>query len=284
MNDDIEEIHKQAVLRGEDQYVDPVTKYKVFTSLAAERRGKCCGLKCRHCPYGHFNVKNQPRSALPVKATLLLNSSSLLKSKIAAGSALTILFWSSGKDSYLTYLSLLGDSRPLLLATSFDAESGIIAEQNVHISSVYDQVHALKADLLAIPLKVGVDYVTSVKEGINLVETMLNPNSVNLAFGDLHLKDICDWRNNAFTPYSCIYPIFGVPYKVLKERLFVQNNVKQPKIYFSAINNPLLKSLFKVGEEITLQVMDEISTISPKLDEFGENGEYHSFVKFEKKE
>ena len=33
------------------------TGYKVFTVLAHEKRGKCCGSACRHCPFDHENVK-----------------------------------------------------------------------------------------------------------------------------------------------------------------------------------------------------------------------------------
>jgi len=55
--DDIEEIHKNAMLRGSTTYIDPATGFTVFTELAHLRRGKCCGSMCRHCPYGWENVK-----------------------------------------------------------------------------------------------------------------------------------------------------------------------------------------------------------------------------------
>lgn len=29
----------------------------VFTALYHRSRGSCCGNGCRHCPYGHENVK-----------------------------------------------------------------------------------------------------------------------------------------------------------------------------------------------------------------------------------
>ena len=28
----------------------------VFTEAYHLRRGRCCGSRCRHCPYGHVNV------------------------------------------------------------------------------------------------------------------------------------------------------------------------------------------------------------------------------------
>jgi len=38
-------------------YIDPATGYKVIPSYVHEKRGKCCGNMCRHCPYGWSKVK-----------------------------------------------------------------------------------------------------------------------------------------------------------------------------------------------------------------------------------
>mmetsp|Transcript_21198 Transcript_21198/g.45992 ORF Transcript_21198/g.45992 Transcript_21198/m.45992 type:complete len:486 (-) Transcript_21198:168-1625(-) len=55
---DIEEIHRDAILQKQSTYIDPHTDFTVFTELAHLKRGKCCGNKCRHCPYGWSNVRN----------------------------------------------------------------------------------------------------------------------------------------------------------------------------------------------------------------------------------
>jgi hypothetical protein len=44
--------HDQAVLRGEDSYIDPISGYQVFTAEYHKKRGYCCQSGCRHCPYG----------------------------------------------------------------------------------------------------------------------------------------------------------------------------------------------------------------------------------------
>ena len=54
---DIEEIHEQACKDKQDGYIDPDTGYWVFSRFYHEKRGKCCGNLCRHCPYEHINVK-----------------------------------------------------------------------------------------------------------------------------------------------------------------------------------------------------------------------------------
>ena len=57
--DDIEELHKNACINKAKTYIDPKSGYSVFTAYFLQNRGKCCGSKCRHCPYNWINVKNQ---------------------------------------------------------------------------------------------------------------------------------------------------------------------------------------------------------------------------------
>ena len=56
----------EACQRGDDTYIDPTTGLTVFTKLAHERRGKCCGCGCRHCPYrgakGEVDSKNETQN------------------------------------------------------------------------------------------------------------------------------------------------------------------------------------------------------------------------------
>jgi cob(I)alamin adenosyltransferase len=58
---DIEDLfhkkHNEALNLGERTYIDPETGFTVFTELIHLKRGKCCGNKCRHCPYGYEKVK-----------------------------------------------------------------------------------------------------------------------------------------------------------------------------------------------------------------------------------
>ncbi len=55
---EITRLHELACSRGEFEYRDPLTGYIVFTRLKHLQRGTCCGSACRHCPYGHINVKD----------------------------------------------------------------------------------------------------------------------------------------------------------------------------------------------------------------------------------
>jgi hypothetical protein len=59
--DEIDALHVRATAEGRDTYVDPETGYEVFTAAYLLRRGICCGSACRHCPFGHENVKPKER-------------------------------------------------------------------------------------------------------------------------------------------------------------------------------------------------------------------------------
>lgn len=65
----IERAHDQAVEAGRETYRDPETGRLVFTRLAHERRGYCCGNRCRHCP---FDWKNVPQGPLAILLALCL--------------------------------------------------------------------------------------------------------------------------------------------------------------------------------------------------------------------
>jgi len=55
-------MHRHAVLKSKDTYIDPASGYSVFTQRYLKRR-PCCGNGCRHCPHGHKNVPKQTRSS-----------------------------------------------------------------------------------------------------------------------------------------------------------------------------------------------------------------------------
>ena len=59
---DIEDLHKEAVSKMKSTYIDPATGFTVFTEYSHLKRGKCCGNRCRHCPYGWEKVKNNKGS------------------------------------------------------------------------------------------------------------------------------------------------------------------------------------------------------------------------------
>jgi len=281
-SEDIEEAHSLAVSQGKDFYIDPGTGLTVFTALAAERRGKCCGNACRHCPFGHFNVKPAQRRDVWPEKPILLRAKGKKVESTDEKEFLDILFWSGGKDSFMSLLKheeKQDSTSSSVLFTTFDVLTGIVAEQNVPISEIFDQAIYLGRDLIAVPLSKELDYLSSVIAGIKIAESSKQSNKTRLIFGDLHLRDIKEWRMKNFTSfgYDCIFPLFDVPYRELSTVLFGEHaKALGAKYYFSALNKDIG---YKVGDEIDAHVMEKLLTQSA-FDAFGELGEFHTIVRF----
>eukprot|EP00667_Euglena_gracilis_P034583 EG_transcript_60660 len=69
---DIEQLHQAACDAGQMTYRDPATGYTVFTKLSHMKRGYCCGNGCRHCPFGHLNVKDPARRSNHIRDPVLI--------------------------------------------------------------------------------------------------------------------------------------------------------------------------------------------------------------------
>ena len=137
--------HAAAVAAGKETYEDPATGYSVFTSLAHQSRGKCCGSGCRHCCFDHANVRDKARK-ISRPAWLLAPSPDVASA--------AVLFWSGGKDSFLALRKLLADeSEPeIILLTTFDASERRVAHQDVDIASIVRQAEHLGCRYSAYPL------------------------------------------------------------------------------------------------------------------------------------
>ena len=57
-------LHEQACAAGLSFYTDPSTGFSVMTRVAHQRRGRCCGNGCRHCPYDHIAVPGKRAAAV----------------------------------------------------------------------------------------------------------------------------------------------------------------------------------------------------------------------------
>lgn len=278
---DIEDLHEVAVRAGHLTYSDPETGYTVMTRLAHEKRGKCCGCGCRHCPFHHENVKDK---ALRSKQPCFLH----LVSEGLDPEGVTILWWSGGKDSFLALRALLRDGtatsrRQVVLATTFDAISRVIAHQEVHISQVERQAKHLDLSLLGIPLvpqaAEGGGYVARVSAGFEVVRARAPIRQ--MATGDLHLRHIRDWRESQLGPSSklgmrILYPLWsevaGSNYESLSADLLA-----------SGVPCTVSAVADKRAEEITAVGALYGSALAAALEEagmdaFGESGELHTLA------
>lgn len=287
-------LHAAACRAGKMTYQDPVTGYSVFTELAHQTRGSCCGSGCRHCPF--IVYENVVKSSQQLQQPSFLyrandDTTTLFNVSSNSNKEIRVLFFSSGKDSFLTVRALARQARDnsnntnnfgLVLLTTFDAASRIIAHQDVSIDLVVQQAKHLNISLVGIPMHRGSSegYVQRIQRGLALIEQEYDCCSggcghqqsriAALVFGDLHLEHIRKWRQEELGPlgYEMMYPLFRVPYETLLQDL----KASQVPCQVSSSNIP---HVVAVGELYNADKLRQASDV----DLFGEEGEFHTVAK-----
>jgi ABC-type Fe3+-hydroxamate transport system substrate-binding protein/diphthamide synthase (EF-2-diphthine--ammonia ligase) len=253
--------HAAAVAAGKETYEDPATGYSVFTSLAHESRGKCCGSGCRHCAFDHVNVRRDRAKKISRPAWLLAPAPDVASA--------AVLFWSGGKDSFLALRKLLADeSEPeIILLTTFDASERRVAHQDVDIASIVRQAEHLGLPLLGVPLDraSGEAYADSIAAGLAAIRRHVAIE--RLCFGDLHLEHIRDWREEALSGLGADlhFPLWHADYEELSADL-------------RASGVPCDVSATTVDTVAVGQRFGEFET-PQGLDAFGERGEFHTLAR-----
>ena len=283
-------LHEEACRAGEMSYEDPATGYRVFSALAHKKRGRCCGSGCRHCPYDHENVRAELKVQRIQQPSLLHERSDKAAFVVPdEGNANTarvkILFWSGGKDSFLALRALVrqglesdengGAQFSIVLMTTFDAASRVVAHQEIHMSTVVQQAAALDIPLVGIPLHRGTSesYVDRVRRGADLIaSSFAKGKGLTLVFGDLHLGHIKEWRDNILggdLKYELEYPCWKKPY----EELLTDLELSKVPCIVSATSNDVVREGDVFGREVYTRALKH------GVDGFGEEGEFHSLAK-----
>jgi len=264
-----DELHYLACIDGLDTYIDPTTGYQVLTSEALLKKGKCCGNSCRHCPYGHINVESSGATHASIKKPVLMNWT-------PQSGTIDILFWSGGKDSFLTLNHLLEEKRNVVLLTSFGALTSRVSIQDILIKDISKQSEFFKVPLCLVPLQPNSDYKQSIEEGLELIRTITGAHIQRLVFGDLHLKDIRQWRVETWSGYEVATPLFDLPYEQLLPKLWELVDQKNLSISFSTDIDLPDASTLPVGTPYTPELVERFKTLG--IDPMLENGEGHTFV------
>lgn len=288
-------LHKEACEKEELTYIDPDTGFQVFTEVAHKKRGKCCGGGCRHCPFNHENVKDKAKRiqqpAFLVEGTETVSKEkglvSLSEAKLEKNVHILVLFFSGGKDSFLairatlrSYISSQGkqcNKICLILLTTFDAQSRIIAHQEIDINDVIHQASHLNLPLLGVPMHRASSetYLERISSALDYTATCLGLKGKNdihkLIFGDLHLDHIRQWRDKELGKLGIDleYPLWKVPYPDLMEDLLASG--------VDLVVSASTKDAFAKGQEFNQQLYER--AIGEGHDGFGENGEFHTLVK-----
>lgn len=185
-----------------------------------------------------------------------------------------ILFWSGGKDSYLALLYYRdAESADPILLTTFDDESDIVPHQEIKINQIYNQSIALGLPLMATPLSypaTNKQYMDEIKKQINHSPFRIN----RVIFGDLHLTDIKEWREEEFGKLGLesYFPIWQKPYGELFGRL----ESADIEVQISSVGDKFADHI-KVGQKFTRRFAE---SLPDHIDKMGENGEFHTEVIF----
>jgi len=260
--------HAAACTQGLDHYVDPQTGYRVFTAIALGRRGDCCGCGCRHCPYGHELVPEPQRQGL--------RQDPWLEGGEGETADCDVLSWSGGKDSFLALVAMAhAAQRDVVLLTTFDGRSGQVAHQEVHIDEIRAQAEKLSVPLLLVPLYPDTDYQDRVITALQLLAAQRPVRRI--AFGDLHLEHVRQWRTEHLgaslkaLAIEAHFPIWQIPYSDLEAIFFASGATAT----VSAVSDPGLATVCSVGDRFTI---DWLNLLPDGVDRFGENGEFHTLV------
>ena len=266
MSNSSRKAHRRALTDGKSFYIDPETGFHVFTEIGLRRRGHCCGSGCRHCPYQHESMTLPDRAARGQQP-------SWLTAEPPPEAPVDLLFWSGGKDSFLALRTLRREAaHPIVLLTTFDAGSRIVAHQEICIDLVIRQAEHLRLPLVGVPLHPGERYMDRVRPACEVV-----PRIARLVFGDLHLLHIREWRSVSFRELaaerraSLHFPLWGVPYDTLIDDLEASGITCE----VSAVTE-LAEGVVTVGQRFDRAMM---ARLPGTIDAFGENGEFHTLAR-----
>mmetsp|Transcript_27303 Transcript_27303/g.33759 ORF Transcript_27303/g.33759 Transcript_27303/m.33759 type:complete len:720 (+) Transcript_27303:20-2179(+) len=287
MSKDFVTAHDEACRNGQTHYEDPETGYQVMTELAHKKRGKCCGSGCRHYPYNHENVRDKA-SRIKQPAFLFEGSGNVTDSNCSSqgGKNVHILFFSGGKDSFLTIRALIKSfklqqsekNNLIFLLTTFDATSRIVPHQNIHIDTIVKQAKHLMIPLVGVPMHRSSNekYVARIDRAMDLIANHLGEkrNNLNstLVFGDLHLEHIRSWREKELSNLGSqlLFPLWKSKYDDL------MNDFEESGIHCAVSESTT--DIVKHGEIFNRSLYNKLENLD-NIDSFGENGEFHSVAK-----
>lgn len=189
-----------------------------------------------------------------------------------------IIFWSGGKDCYLALekIKMSETHYPFCLFSVIDKKSNQIKFHGVKESLLVKQAELLKLPLQRVYLEENSSnevYLNTVQKFLDLY---LKKGIKTLVFGDIHLKDVKEFREKSFKElgFETLYPLWGMSGREAASE-FIKSGAKA--VVTSVMTEKLDNSfLAKEFDE------DYIKRLPENIDPSGENGEFHTFVYYGK--
>jgi len=197
-----------------------------------------------------------------------------IEGEVRKGQRHDLLFWSGGKDSFLALRKLQADRRnPVVLCTTFDGRTERVSQQELTLETIQRHAAGLGIPVLLIPLYPGGDYLDSVAAGLTVLRRHVSVD--RFVFGDLHLRDIRDWREQAFASLAnkaganLYFPLWHQPY----DQLLADLAASGATCRVSAVTADALSGVVSVGDVFGPEL---IGRLPDGVDAFGEHGEFHT--------
>ena len=185
----------------------------------------------------------------------------------------TWLWWSSGKDSAWALHTLRAQGQDVsALVTTINAEADRVAMHAVRTELVRAQAQALDLPLHLVELPYPCPNGAYEEAAGELIRRAEKEGVTHMAFGDLFLQDIRDYRVNLLEPFS-IEPIF--PLWQLETRQLAESMIDAGLVAHLTCVDPKVIDKSFAGRLFDRSLLDELPA---SVDPCGENGEFHSFV------
>jgi uncharacterized protein (TIGR00290 family) len=186
------------------------------------------------------------------------------------------LSWSGGKDSSLTlqYLRASGEHEVLALLTSVTRGYDRVSIHGVRRALLEAQAAALGLPLIEVvlePKSSDAAYQRAFLDALDVLARQ-HPAVSHVAFGDLYLRDVRDYRERllADTAYRGLYPLWERPTRALAES-FIADGFEATLV---CVDETQIDAGF-AGRRFDHALLGELPS---SADPCGENGEFHTFV------
>jgi uncharacterized protein (TIGR00290 family) len=188
----------------------------------------------------------------------------------------TALSWSGGKDSALALQQLRasGEHEIVALLTSVTRGYDRVSIHGVRRTLLEAQAAALGLPLIEVwlePKSSDAAYQRAFLDALDVLASE-HPDVKQIAFGDLYLRDVRDYRDRllAGTPYRGLYPLWERPTRALAES-FIADGFEATLV---CVDETQIDARF-AGRRFDRALLADLPD---SADPCGENGEFHTFV------
>ncbi len=196
----------------------------------------------------------------------------MFKVKMQGRKIRVIVSWSSGKDSALTLLKLLKDTRYQVVGLFTTYYQDYIPFQATPIELLELQAGRTGIPLITLQLP---DIFPENRVYQKLVVEALQQSNLTfdaVAFGDMFCNGIVEYRQSYIQPagWQCVFPLLGHNTQLLAQEIIQQ----QIEAFVCTVDTSQLDGKF-VGYSYAYELLRQLPA---EVDQCGENGEFHTLV------